>query len=73
MLWCCVFVFGILVIMSRKHYSLDVVVAWYTVPLVWSAYDTYYPDRVPQEVLDAEAKLSDGREVALESIAINKE
>jgi len=40
----CVCVFGILVVMARKHYSLDVVVACYTVPLLWLSYDRFVKD-----------------------------
>ena len=29
--------FGVLIVACRKHYSVDVVVAAYTVPLVWHA------------------------------------
>lgn len=55
-LWCLVGFFGCLVIAARKHYTLDIVVALYTVPLIWIAYDHLYPD--PQfsgEQLDMQA------------------
>jgi len=35
--WIGVAVMGLCIIASRKHYSVDVVVAWYTVPLVFYA------------------------------------
>jgi hypothetical protein len=44
-------VFALLVVAARKHYSLDVVVALYTVPLVWTMYDRYYPDLVQRSIL----------------------
>lgn len=47
--WFAVAVFGMMVVSARKHYSLDIVVAWYTVPLLWIAYDKYFPDRVPAD------------------------
>lgn len=53
-MWLVVFVFGLLVVSARKHYTVDVVVAWYTVPLVWTAYEHYCPDRIPQGVIDLE-------------------
>mmetsp|Transcript_8588 Transcript_8588/g.13476 ORF Transcript_8588/g.13476 Transcript_8588/m.13476 type:complete len:195 (+) Transcript_8588:222-806(+) len=45
--WSLVFFFGLLVVAARKHYSLDIMVAWYTVPLIWMAYDHYFPDKLP--------------------------
>jgi len=51
-IWVLVFFFGCLVVSARKHYSIDIVVAWYTVPLLWVAFDKYYPDRIPPELLD---------------------
>jgi len=47
-----VVVFGALVVAARKHYSLDIFVAWYTVPLLWLAYERYYPDYVPAHLAD---------------------
>lgn len=35
--WCAVFVLSVLIVASRKHYTVDVVVAWYVVPLVFYA------------------------------------
>ncbi len=49
--WAVVGVFGLLVISAHKHYSLDIVVALYTVPLIWYAYDIYCPDLVPEELV----------------------
>jgi len=46
--------FGLLVISARKHYSLDVVIAFYVVPLIWIVYDSYYPDVYPKELLAME-------------------
>mmetsp|Transcript_4085 Transcript_4085/g.5874 ORF Transcript_4085/g.5874 Transcript_4085/m.5874 type:complete len:323 (+) Transcript_4085:149-1117(+) len=47
--WTLVFFFGLLVVAARKHYSLDIIVAWYTVPLLWIAYDHYFPDKLPAD------------------------
>eukprot|EP00736_Rhodelphis_marinus_P008326 Rmarinus@m.8286 len=41
--WMLLLVLAALTLMSRKHYSVDIVVAWYTVPLVWFAYTERYP------------------------------
>ena len=41
--------FGILA--ARKHYSVDVVVAWYTTPLVWAAWAGRLKDPVEEERL----------------------
>jgi hypothetical protein len=49
-----VVIFGAAVISARKHYTLDVVVAMYTVPLLWIAYDHKYPDKLPPDMLAAE-------------------
>jgi len=43
-------IFGGLVICARKHYTVDIVVAMYTVPLIWTVFDRYYPDCVPDYV-----------------------
>jgi len=42
-----VFTFGILVAAARKHYSIDIVLAIYTVPLLWTVFDHYFPDVTP--------------------------
>jgi hypothetical protein len=33
-----------LIIAARHHYSVDVVIAWYVVPLVWSTYARLHDD-----------------------------
>ncbi len=35
LIWCCMLTLSCLIIASRKHYTVDVVVAYYTVPLVF--------------------------------------
>jgi len=35
--WCMVFVLSVLIVASRKHYTVDVLIAWYVVPLVFYA------------------------------------
>ena len=35
--WCAVFVLSVLIVASRKHYTVDVLIAWYVVPLVFYA------------------------------------
>jgi len=54
--WVMAFMFGALVVAARKHYTLDIVVAWYTVPLVWLVYDNQFPDRLPQELIEFEKR-----------------
>ncbi len=50
-MWLLVVVFGILVVSARKHYSVDIIVAWYTVPLLWIAYERFFPEKIPSEIL----------------------
>ena len=33
--WAAVLLMSVLIVASRKHYSVDVVIAWYVVPLVY--------------------------------------
>jgi len=49
-MWCLVPIFGGLVVAAHKHYSLDVVVAMYTVPLLWIACGHHFPDKIPLEL-----------------------
>lgn len=51
--WLSVVAFAFLCVAARKHYTLDIVVACYTVPLLWIAYDKYFPDHIPPELLSA--------------------
>jgi PAP2 superfamily C-terminal len=37
-----VFVLSLLIIASRKHYTVDVVVAWYVVPLVFFTFKRFW-------------------------------
>lgn len=67
--WCIAVVQSLLIIASRKHYSVDVVVAWYTVNLVVFFVDkklTELPDRLagsasvlPVSVKDKDSKLKE--------------
>jgi hypothetical protein len=52
--WIVCFLFGLIVIAARKHYSLDIVVALYTVPLLWIAHNFFFSDRrlVPPSFVD---------------------
>mmetsp|Transcript_23367 Transcript_23367/g.41340 ORF Transcript_23367/g.41340 Transcript_23367/m.41340 type:complete len:267 (+) Transcript_23367:358-1158(+) len=43
-LWLLSIVYGILMIAARREYSLSIFIAWYTVPLVWVAYERHFPD-----------------------------
>eukprot|EP01006_Ploeotia_vitrea_P037482 TRINITY_DN66132_c5_g5_i1.p1 TRINITY_DN66132_c5_g5~~TRINITY_DN66132_c5_g5_i1.p1 ORF type:complete len:316 (-),score=118.23 TRINITY_DN66132_c5_g5_i1:463-1410(-) len=40
------------VIAGRKHYTVDLVVAYYTVPMVWALYDIKFPDVYPPALFD---------------------
>jgi len=47
-LWVITFFYGIAVIAARQDYSMDVIVAMYTLPLLWCVYDRFYPDLLPE-------------------------
>uniref|UniRef100_A0ACD5TK59 Uncharacterized protein n=1 Tax=Avena sativa TaxID=4498 RepID=A0ACD5TK59_AVESA len=67
--WCIAVAQSLLIVASRKHYSVDVVVAWYTVNLVVFFVDkklTELPDRsagsasvLPMSVKDKDSKLKE--------------
>lgn len=67
--WCIAVIQSFLIVASRKHYSVDVVVAWYTVNLVVFFVDkklTELPDRsagstsaLPITVKDKDSKLKE--------------
>jgi membrane-associated phospholipid phosphatase len=46
---------GFLVVAARKHYSIDVVSAWYICPLVWFYCSKTFPDEVPKEEITTAA------------------
>lgn len=49
-IWCASCVLGIMIVAARKHYSVDVILAAYTVPLVFIALERYFPDMpMPKE------------------------
>jgi len=57
-MWLLVLGFGLLIIAARKHYSIDVVVAFYTVPLLWVVYDHFWPDEIlPIKIDDSNPKV----------------
>lgn len=58
--WVLVGVFAMFCVAARKHYTLDIVVACYTVPLVWIVLDKFSPDKLPPKLvalLEQERKL----------------
>jgi hypothetical protein len=60
--WVLAFILSVLIIASRKHYTVDVVIAWYVVPLVFLALErTYITKRNDEDV---------AKWIALESIKI---
>lgn len=40
--WVAVTLMSVLIVASRKHYSVDVVIAWYVVPLVYWTLQRHY-------------------------------
>jgi membrane-associated phospholipid phosphatase len=44
---------GFLVVAARKHYSIDVVAAWYICPLAWFYCSHTFPDRIPNDISEA--------------------
>jgi hypothetical protein len=58
--WAVVIFFGLLVASARKHYTLDIVMAFYVVPLVWVVFDHYCPDQFPAELLAREVGFGKG-------------
>jgi len=48
-MWILVALFGLAQIGARTHYTLDILVASYTVPLLWLACLRHVPDRLPAE------------------------
>jgi hypothetical protein len=48
--WTFIVSFCCLVIAARKHYSVDILIACYTVPLIWAVFDIYCPDEIPVEL-----------------------
>jgi sphingomyelin synthase-related protein 1 len=71
--WIGVAAMGLIIVASRKHYSVDVVVAWYTVPLVFYAmhrrWTTKRPvqDYWPHRPLAGEGEGTDAGAAALEA------
>jgi len=49
-MWLCALLIGPLSVAARRNYSVDVVVAWYGVPLLWMAYDISFPDKLPSSL-----------------------
>jgi len=72
--WILGFILSMLIIASRKHYTVDVIVAWYTVPLVfhflhrrWTTKRDMVEDGSQDEGLELQSAASeDSRDVLLE-------
>lgn len=47
LVWSMVVALGFLIVAARKHYTVDVIVAWYTCPLLWFYCAKTYPDDKP--------------------------
>lgn len=60
-MWLVAIALSLVVIATHNHYTVDVFVAWYTVPMVWKVYDGYRKDR-PFPVLPSDS--SDSPSVA---------
>lgn len=41
--WTLALALGLLIVIQHSHYTVDVVIAWYTVPLTWIAFRHYVP------------------------------
>jgi hypothetical protein len=49
--WTAAAVLALLIISARKHYTVDVVIAWYTAPLVYCCLNMYWSRRQQQQQL----------------------
>jgi hypothetical protein len=47
--WTAAAVLALLIISARKHYTVDVVIAWYTAPLVYCCLNMYWSHRQQQQ------------------------
>jgi len=52
LMWCLALIIGPLCVAARWNYSVDIVVAWYAVPLLWLACDIHFPDKLPDKNAD---------------------
>ncbi|GFR43190.1 hypothetical protein Agub_g4182 [Astrephomene gubernaculifera] len=69
-------ILSVLIVASRKHYTVDVVIAWYTVPLVFYAMYRRWTTRRPMSDFIGAAEVSafddvDGGELELEEVLID--
>ena len=53
--WALIGVLGCLIVAARKHYTVDVIVAWYTCPLLWFYCAQTYKDDKPRSVAQSVA------------------
>lgn len=47
--WTAGLVLAVLIIAARKHYTVDIVIAWYTVPMVYTLLHVYWHQRQQQQ------------------------
>jgi len=55
-LFLCVFIVGCLLVALQRHYSVDVWLAWYIVPMTWYLVEAYYQDPRPESLKALEKK-----------------
>jgi len=56
-----VIVVGCLIVALRKHYSVDVWLAWTIIPLIWVALDAKMPDTLPEKLIEFEQSLENSK------------
>lgn len=55
--WLYISLFALLVLCARKHYSIDIFMALYVVPLLWVANASLFPDKFTQLMVDEDIPL----------------
>ncbi|KAG2429220.1 hypothetical protein HXX76_010990 [Chlamydomonas incerta] len=75
--WLLGVIISILIVASRKHYTVDIVIAWYTVPLVFYTMYRRWTTRRPMSDFIGGSALSafddvDGGELELEEVLIDR-
>lgn len=71
--WIFATILSLLIIASRKHYTVDVVVAWYTVPLVFYTYHRRWTTKrdMGDNALDVDGRnASDDDEVSVDLVSL---
>jgi len=53
---------GLLIIGLRRHYTVDVWLAWFIVPMVWKLMDVHWKDMYPAELMELEKEYKEKNE-----------